>query len=376
MDNRNWNNVEDCFCVDAGLAYPRTFPNAILTPAAAEGTNNITSVKLITGGSGYTAPIATITDPTGVGSGATFNITLSGGVISAITPVLTGQGYAQGSTMTITDSTGFGAIAQPVITNKVTFNASSGVFNSGMVGDVIRIGNNNASLIGSNITAVGGGKAVITTYNSPTQVVANIIEPITNILPDDPFDTPAPVAPNQWSISVPTTTVNGLNHLEGMEVAILADGSVVPNQIVASGAVTLPDAASAIVVGLPYVCQLQTLRLDVPTQGGTIQGKRKNVQALTVRVERSRGLQMGTNQPDQATQPDSATVPWTNMYEYKERNAAIHAGNAIPLDTSDQRILVPGGWDKKGQLAIQQTYPLPANISAVIPEWTPGDNLG
>lgn len=376
MDNRNWQDVEDCFCVDAGLSYPMTFPNATLTPAATNGTANISSVNLISGGSGYTAPIVTVLDPTGLGAGALFSVTLLGGVITAITPTSQGQNYAAGSTLVINDATGRDANAQPIITNNVIFNASSGVFNSGMIGDVIRIGNNNANITNTNITANGGGKAIITSYVSGTQVVANIIETITNIVPDDPFNTPSPVIANQWSLSVPTTVVTGLNHLEGMSVAILADGSVVPNQIVTNNEITLPLAASSIVIGLPYICQLQALYLDVPAQGGTIQGKRKNVQAVTTRVENSRGLQIGTNQPDQSTQPNNATVPWINMFEFDERDASIYPGNAIPLITGDERTLVQGQWNKYGQIAAQQIYPLPAQILAFLPEFSMGDNLG
>lgn len=373
MDNRNWENVEDCFCVDAGLSYPMTFPNATLLPAAANGTNNISSVNLIAGGVGYTSPVVTVNDPTGQGSGATFSITLSGGVITAITPILQGADYQQGSTITISDATGAGGVAQPVITNNVVFTTTSSVFNSGMVGNVIRIGNNNASTTGFGITASGAGKAVITTYTSGTQVTANIIELITNTLTDDPNNKPIPVAPNQWSISVPTTSVSGLNHLEGMEVAILGDGNVVTNQTVTNGGITLPQAFSAITIGLPYICQAQTLYLDQQIPEGTMQGKRKNIQAVTVRMEASRGMQVGTNQPDQSTQPNQSSPMWTGMREFKERNASIFAGTAIPLHTGDERILVNGSWSKPGQIAIQQTYCLPANILSCMPEFSLGD---
>lgn len=376
MDNRNWENPEDCFCVDAGLSYPLTYPNATLIPAAAIGTNNISSVVLINGGSGYTAPVITITDPSGTGSGATFSVSLSAGVITSINVLTQGQDYAAGSTINIIDTTGSSGKAQPIITNKVTFTASASVFNSGMVGDVIRIGNNNAAVAGNVITPVGGGKAVITAYTSGTQVTANIIEPITNIIPNSPDAIPAPVAPNYWSVTTPITTVSGLNHLEGMEVAILADGSVVTDQVVTDGSITLPQAASAITIGLPYTCQLQTDYLDAPIEGGTMQGKRKNIQASTIRLEKSRGVAVGTNQPDQSTQPNNATVPWTNMKQIKERTALIYAGNAIPLFTGDERILIPGDWNKKGQVAIQQSFCLPCNILAVMPEWTLGDSGG
>lgn len=376
MDNRNWENVEDCFCVDAGLPYPMTYPNATLLPAAANGTNNISAVNIILGGINYTAPIVTVTDPTGQGSGATFSVTLSSGVITAITPISQGDNYQPGSTINIIDSTGTGAKAQPITTNNVTFAASSSVFSANNVGDVIRIGNNNAVPAGTTISASGGGRAIITSYISGTEVVANIVSEITNIMPDNNTNMPIPVMSNQWSISTPTTIVKGLNHLEGMEVSILADGSVVENQIVVNGSITLPYPASSIVIGLPYTCQLQTLYLDPPNMPGTVQGKRKNIQAVTVRMEASRGMSVGTNQPDQSTVPNNANVPWTNMKPFKERTALITAGNAIPLFTGDERILVPGDWKKPGQVAIQTAFPLPANVIAIIPEWTIGDSNG
>lgn len=368
MDNRNWENPEDCFCVDAGLSYPMTFPNATLTAATAIGTNNISAVNLIAGGANYTAPVIVAQDPTGQGTGATFSATVSGGVITAISAVTQGQNYQAGTTLEISDSTGFGAIAQPIITNNVTFTASSSVFSSGMVGNVIRLGNNNAAVSTSGVTTDGGGQAIITSYISGTQVVANIVQPITGTIPNDPNNTPVPAISGQWSVSVSTTTVTGLNHLEGLTVAILADGSVVDNQVVTNGLITLPLAASAITVGLPYTCQLQTLYLDAPSQV-TIQGKRKNIGQVIARVENTRGIQVGANQVDQSTTPNNATVPWNNdsgMKEIKERNALITAGNAIPLFTGDTPINIPSGWDSKGQIAIQQPYPLPADILAVI----------
>lgn len=361
MDNRNWQNAEDCFCVDAGLSYPMSFPNATLTPVATNGTKNISLVNIVAGGKNYTAPTIRVIDPEGEGSGATFSATVAGGVITAVTVLTQGSGYGSGATLQVIDSTGTGAILYPIVTNNINFNASSGIFNIGMVGNVIRVGNNNAGINSNGVTANGGGKAVITSYVSPTQVVADVIEMITSVIPDDPDDTPAPVISGQWSLSVPTKIVSGLNHLEGKLVSILADGSVVPSQIVTNGRITLPQAYSAITVGMGYICQLQTLYFDPPAQT-TVQGKRKNVNSVVVRVEASRGYSVGTNQPDQSTQPNNANVPWTEMQEVKERNALINAGNAIPLFTGDSYKNVSSDWDEYGQTAIQQTYPLSCNV--------------
>lgn len=377
MDNRNWENVEDSFCVDAGLQYSGITPNATLTPAAANGTANISAVNIISGGGGYVSPTAIADDPTGEGSGATFSVTVSGGIITAITPLTQGQNYQAGTTINITDSVGTGAIAQPIITNVINFVASSGVFSAGNVGDVIRIGNANATTpTDFSISPNGGGKAIITEYVSSTVVKANVTEPITNILYDNSDSMPAPVAPNLWTLSTPITSVSGLNHLEGMEVAILADGSVVPNQTVTDGSITLDFPASLITVGLPYTCQMQTLYLDPQGQPTTTQGKRKNIQAVVVRMQASRGMKVGTNQPDQSTQPNNASPAWSGLQEVKQRNASIAAGSAIPLYTGDYKIQVPGDWARTGQVAIEQSYPLPCNILATIPDWSMGDTNG
>lgn len=361
MDNRAWTSAENCFCVDAGLKYPLTYPAATLTPAASYGTNNIISTLMINGGKNYTAPSAIAVDPTGAGNGATFECVVNAGVITSISVLTEGINYAQGTQLVISDSTGSGAIYQPIITNNVTFNASSSVFNSGMVGNVIR---------------VGGGNATITSYVSGTQVVANITQSISNTLNDDPLSQPVPAIAGTWSLSVPTKTVSGLNHLEGKSVAILADGSVFTNQTVVNGTITLPTQASYIVVGLPFTVQIQTLYLDPINQPVTIQNKRKNIYSVGVRLESSRGLFVGCNQIDASTQPGLANQTWgesTGMVEVKERNANTNAGSAIPLITGDVFVNIPGKWDTRGQIALMTNYPLPLNILSVVAYYESGD---
>lgn len=378
MDNRNWIGPEDAFCVDAGLTYPMSYPNATLLPVSATGTNNITSVTVSFGGTGYTTPTATAVDPTGEGSGATFTVTVVSGVVTAINVTAAGSNYQSGTQIVINGTSGSGALANPVITNNVTFNASASVFNSGMVGQVIRIGNANATPTTAGTSINGVGKAIITSYVSGTQVVANITVPITATLPDDSTNTPIPILTGQWSLGIPTTTVSGLNHLEGKTVAIVGDGSVQPSQTVTNGTVTIPIACSAITVGLPYVCQLQTLYLEPPGPE-TAQDKRKCVQSIYVRVKSTRGLQAGTNQVDQSTLPNNYNVVWnsaTGMKELKENAIAVTSGLALPLYTGDSFINLPTNIQTAGQSAIQQIYPMPANISAIVSRYVLNDTPG
>lgn len=254
------------------------------------------------------------------------------------------------ATLTPTSATG----------TSVTFTASSGVFNSGMVGNIIR---------------VGGGTAAITSYISSTSVICSITNAITNTVPDDPNNLPIPADAGNWTISVPVTTVSGLNHLEGLTVAVLADGSVIPNQVVLNGTITLPYPASYVVIGLPYICQVQTLYADHPTAtGNTEQNRRKNISAIGLRVEASRGLTVGADQPDQSTHQNYPTIPWTNMNEIKERSNEVFAGSSIPLYTGDYYKAITSSWDLKGQVAIQQTYPLPASILSIVLYYLSGDD--
>lgn len=364
MDDRNWFNAEDCWCVDAGLAYSMPEPNATLTPAVADGTSNISSVLVTTGGVGYTAPVVSAVDSTGSGSGATFSCAVLGGVITAINVLTQGAGYTPGATeLVITDAAGSGAIATAVITNIILFTASASVFTSANVGDVIR---------------VGGGKATVTSYISGTQVMANVTQPITQVIQNDPNNTPVPQTVGNWSITTPTSVVTGLNHLIGLQVAILGDGSVFPNQTVSStGTITLPHACSQITIGLPYQVQVQTLYLDARgPQPDTMQGKRKSIPAVITRVENSRGWSTGVNQPNQSTNPNQSTVPWTNMVEVKERNASVHAGSSIPLFTGDVYQQVFGDWNEYGMIAVEQSFPLPLNLLAVVPVFEVGDTSG
>lgn len=374
-DNRNWLTVEDCFCVDAGLSLPLTYPAATLMPDAADGDDNISAINLAYGGSGYTNPTVTASDPSAQGSGFAASLLISGGVITGYVITNEGTGYQPGTELIVSDPDGSGAVLYPVLTNIIDFTTSASITLT--AGDVIRIGNNNAApLSGTTLVPNGGGKIVVTTGGTGTSFSGDVVEAITNILPNDPNDTPIPVSSGYWSSSTPVTSITGLRHLEGMEVSILADGSVVAKQTVEEGEITLPAPYSNVTVGLGFAVQVQTLYLDAPIPGGTIQGKRKNVQAVTARVEKSRGLWIGANMPDASIYPNGQAPDWEGLFEMKQRNPGNPPGTAIPLFSGDLRELISGQWDKGAQIAVQVTDPLPCNLLAVIPEWSLGETDG
>jgi len=74
-------------------------------------TSSFVSITPSPGGSGYTAPVVTISGPDGIGTGftqATATATVAGGAITQITITNPGTGYVQ-PTVTIADPTGTGA---------------------------------------------------------------------------------------------------------------------------------------------------------------------------------------------------------------------------------------------------------------------------
>lgn len=105
------------------------------------------------------------------------------------------------------------------------------------------------------------------------------------------------------TFETPATTITGLEHLEGKEVAILADGSVDAGFVyeglptlkkVVNGRVTLDRPATHVHVGLPYRSRLQTLKFDLIDQG-TLRNTRSTIDECIVEVEDTRELLYAAN---------------------------------------------------------------------------------
>lgn len=368
FDDRLWETIDDSWCVDSGLAYPMNEPNASLTCDSATGVPTLQQPDLMLGGSGYSADtIGVLSDPTG--SGATVTLTIVAGVITNIVFGGTLTGYTNPS-LSINDpaGTGSGAIVNLTVDYEATVTASSGVFSNtpgyGQANDVIHFGN---------------GLLQVRSYGTSTSLSVNVLRAITQIYPNDPLDTVIPAASGDWQIVAPVTTVGGLWHLEGMQVACLADGVPVENLTVADGSITLSVAASSIVVGLGYTCQLQTMYLEIPAPA-TIQGRRKTLFNASVRVENSATpFDVGANQPDASVQPGKENVEWSYLTPFVAKQTPQQARKTplqpFALYTGD----VYGNLndqlgDTRGQIAIQQTRPLPLTVLAIMP-WVKVDDL-
>lgn len=366
MNDRIWQSAEDAWCVDCGLSLAQPTPAANLTAASAFGAGIPTGATGLVGGSGYSAStVGTINDPTG--AGAVVTLTIAGGVVTAIG--ITGGTHYTYPVLVFTDPTGTGSGATATVTlnNAAVFAASSAVFSAGDVGSVIRI---------------GGGIATITTYSDTTHVTAQITSPITQIIPNSGGSTgpdlPAVALSGDWSLTKPVSSIGGMQYWAGATVTGTADGiPITPRTVSATGVVTLDTPASSIILGPGFTCQAQSLYLN----GGapTVQGRRKKIAAVTARLESSHvgSVMAGTNQTDGSTlSPPQIASTWTSLVPLQlpaNEDLPPYGGVVAPLWTGDCRVPTKGGYATPGQVALQQTAPLPLNILAWIPEFDDGD---
>ncbi|HSW91844.1 MAG TPA: hypothetical protein VLG09_04315 [Candidatus Saccharimonadales bacterium] len=162
-------------------------------------------------------------------------------------------------------------------------------------------------------------------------------------------------------IGSPATTVFGLYHLIGQDVTGLADGVPFTATVTDDGSIVIADPASVIIIGLPFTPQWQTLRLDVSDQN--IQGKRKAIGGVNLRVEDTLGLTIGKD--------FSNLVP---MKDLIRGNIGTQSNQVVTdLVTGDVRTIIDPSWDVDGQYCIEQSNPYPATILGVMPEIELGD---
>lgn len=355
MDNRIWSAIEDCWCVDAALALDQPTPNAILAASSATGNGTIASLTDVVAGQDYsTGTTAQIVDDNGdgPGTGAILDVTITDGTVS-LSIQTGGVNYINPAVVIIDPAgTGSGASATAVLDNTAEFTAFSAVFSSDDVGSVIRM---------------GGGIAVITDFINDENVAANIISPIAQTYPNG---VPIPAQPGDWTLTAPVTQVY-VPHLAGATVTGLADGEIVKPRTVGSfGLVNLDGPASAITIGLGFQAQLQSPYLVEQAR----QGQRKVLPIINPRIEASRDIKIGVNQPDGSTLSPAQLAPtWNNLVEVPNPVPPPYGSDTFPLWTGDTRIPAFAAFDTPGQVAFQQDNPVPMNVLAVVTEVLPGD---
>jgi hypothetical protein len=146
-----------------------------------------------------------------------------------------------------------------------------------------------------------------------------------------------------------TSTITGLHHLEGMEVAILADGGVEPPQTVTGGTITLDAPASVVHVGLAYDADLQSMPLASEAMQAFGQGVVKNINEVKLRVLQSSGIMAGPSFDED------------KLTEYRQRTDEPY-GSPPALVNGVIGFKLSPSWQQDGSVCIRQSNPLPLTI--------------
>lgn len=158
-----------------------------------------------------------------------------------------------------------------------------------------------------------------------------------------------------------TEEIYGLQHLEGEEVYGLADARPVGPFTVENGMVTLPYAASNVVLGLGFESVAVLPRLENGAADGTAQGKNKRMHSLVVSVWNSFNGEIGVWN---AQKGDFVYEPLEYPGRYDEfEEIELYTGLIGPIVPSP-------GYDMDGLIAFRRPKhsPLPFNMVAIMPQ--------
>ena len=157
-------------------------------------------------------------------------------------------------------------------------------------------------------------------------------------------------APAAYS-GVATATITGLSHLEGETVSILAEGAVHPTRVVDSGSITLDNTYTDVVVGLGYVSELETMRLELPDREGSSMGKVARIDHVALRVYNSFGGEIG---------PDV-----THLDPMIMREASDMMDSSPPVFTGDEKVSFAGPFQRQKVIVVRHDQPNSFNLLAM-----------
>lgn len=138
-------------------------------------------------------------------------------------------------------------------------------------------------------------------------------------------------------------TVTGLEHLEGEDVVVLADGGIHSPKTVDSGEISLDRWTNRVVTGLEYRSRARTMRLEL--------GGRKRVVNIELRFLNTVGAKVGPD-PERAEE-----ILWM---EYGD--SVLGPAQRF---TGDKSVTITAEVDRAGYIDVLHDYPLPFTLLAL-----------
>jgi len=158
----------------------------------------------------------------------------------------------------------------------------------------------------------------------------------------------ATVTAGNGTVEQVAKTVSGLDHLEGLSVAVFTDRGKHPACTVSSGDITLTFYANKVSAGLSYDYNIEPMKFEPGTRTGTSRGVEKRVVSLSVAFYQSAGAKWG---PDADNLID---VPFGD-------------GGQPTLFTGDKETDFDADYSEGASVYIRGSSPLPCTVLSIAP---------
>jgi hypothetical protein len=148
-------------------------------------------------------------------------------------------------------------------------------------------------------------------------------------------------------------TFTGLDHLEGEDVTVLADGGGHVDLKVTGGEITTSERVARLIVGLPAPAEMETMRVEAGATDGTAQGKTKRIHRVILRLHETMGGKVGPSGKEVLIQYRSTSDPM---------------GTQTGLKTGDYFANYPEGYVRDGRIRLVNEQPFPMTVVAIYPQ--------
>jgi hypothetical protein len=151
----------------------------------------------------------------------------------------------------------------------------------------------------------------------------------------------------------PKAEFTGLEHLEGQEVGIYADGAVQAPRVVHGGKITLDHAVTRVTVGLTYSADLQTMPVEVVGQGETSVALKKTINAVDILFRDSLSVKAGPSFAPGALQE----IRWRSDEPY---------GKPPRLYSGMKSVVMPTLAENVATVCLRSDTPTPLTVLAIV----------
>lgn len=196
-----------------------------------------------------------------------------------------------------------------------------------------------------------GGRGFVTEYVSPTEIVVQLTRAVSRFIPET--EIPLRCDEGDWWLNPTVTSVGNIPY-EGCTVSVVADGSVLPDQVVVDGEINLPQAAAIVHVGFSYGLELQTL--PVVTGEFPIEGRNMGIHEITAKFRRTGAFTVGREAE----------------YEISLRTDEPYS-EPTRLTSRTIPIAIDGGWAADGSVVFRQENGLPFELTQLVVRYNAGD---